>query len=62
LTSITDISRVVAEVAAPVNVLMLPGGPSLMELEAIGVRRVSTGGALARIAYASIEGATADLR
>lgn len=62
LTSIADISRVVAEVAAPVNVLMLPGGPSLAELEAIGVRRVSTGGALARTAYASIEGATADLR
>jgi 2-methylisocitrate lyase-like PEP mutase family enzyme len=62
LTSIVDISRVVREVDAPVNVLMLPGGPSLAELEAIGVRRVSTGGALARTAYASIEGATADLR
>jgi 2-methylisocitrate lyase-like PEP mutase family enzyme len=62
LTSIADISRVVGEVEAPVNVLLLPGGPSLMELEAVGVRRVSTGGALARTAYASIEGATADLR
>ena len=38
----------------PVNVLVSsPGGPSLRELEAMGVRRVSLGGALARVAWSA---------
>ena len=45
------IGRVVDELAAPVNVLAMPGGPSVPDLASIGVRRVSTGGALARAAY-----------
>jgi 2-methylisocitrate lyase-like PEP mutase family enzyme len=48
-----DIERLVAAVDAPVNVLALPGTPAIAELAAIGVRRVSTGGALARTAYAA---------
>lgn len=47
-----DIATIVAEVNVPVNVLALPGGPSIPELGRVGVRRVSTGGALARAAYA----------
>jgi 2-methylisocitrate lyase-like PEP mutase family enzyme len=43
----------VKEVQAPVNVLALPGAPAVAELAALGVRRVSTGGALARTAYAA---------
>jgi 2-methylisocitrate lyase-like PEP mutase family enzyme len=46
-----EIERLVAAVDAPVNVLALPGTPAIAELAAIGVRRVSTGGALARVAY-----------
>ena len=46
-----DISRVVAEAGLPVNVLLRPKGPSVAELAALGVRRISTGGALAHAAY-----------
>lgn len=55
LTSKADIRRVVVEVGAPVNALLMPNGPSIPELESLGVRRVSTGGYLARAAYASLD-------
>ena len=45
------ISRVVAETGAPVNVLLLPGGPTVAELTALGVRRISLGSGLSNIAY-----------
>ncbi len=54
LTDLDEIRRVVDEVGLAVNVLMLPGGPSLAELAAAGVRRVSTGGALALAAYGAM--------
>lgn len=50
----TVIEQVVTAVAAPVNVLALPGGPPTSRLAELGVRRVSTGGALARAAYGSL--------
>jgi 2-methylisocitrate lyase-like PEP mutase family enzyme len=49
-----QIARVVDAVGVPVNVLLLPHGPSVGELDAVGVRRVSTGGALASVAYAAM--------
>lgn len=55
LLDIDDIATVVREVGIPVNVLALPGTPSIAELAAVGVRRVSTGGALARHAYADLQ-------
>ena len=44
----------------PVNVLALPGGPTIAELASVGVRRVSTGSLLASAAYAALveEGAS----
>lgn len=54
LVSPGDISRLVSSVGAPVNVLLLPRGPSVDELAGIGVRRVSTGGALAFAAYGAL--------
>ncbi len=51
LTSMAEISAVVSRVAAPVNVLALPGVPDMRELGALGVRRVSTGSLLASAAY-----------
>jgi 2-methylisocitrate lyase-like PEP mutase family enzyme len=51
LSARDEIARVVDTVRVPVNVLALRNGPSVAELESIGVRRVSTGGALARVAY-----------
>lgn len=59
LTVAADIARVVTEVGAPINVLAMNAGPIVSELAGLGVRRVSTGGALARAAYAAaIAGAT----
>lgn len=47
LARLEDIRSVVTSLDRPVNVLLRPGGPSLSELAAAGVRRVSIGGALA---------------
>ena len=54
LVDAADITRVVNEVGKPVNVLALPGVPSVAELGPLGVRRVSTGGALAWVAYGAL--------
>jgi 2-methylisocitrate lyase-like PEP mutase family enzyme len=54
LTDLGQIEAVVKAVGIPVNVLALPGGPSVPELAAAGVRRVSTGGGLARAAYGAL--------
>jgi 2-methylisocitrate lyase-like PEP mutase family enzyme len=58
LTDLDQIARVVEAVRIPLNVLALPSGPSLGELAAAGVRRISTGSLLAGAAYgALLEGA-----
>lgn len=57
-----DIRRVVDAVGAPINVLALPGTPSVPELADLGVRRVSTGGALAWAAYGGFVAAATELR
>lgn len=56
-----DLRRVCHEVAAPVNALMMPGMPTVPELAALGVRRVSTGGALAFAAYGAMIAAAREL-
>jgi 2-methylisocitrate lyase-like PEP mutase family enzyme len=48
------IARIVKECDAPANVLLLPGGPSVAQLADIGVRRVSVGSSLSRIAYGAL--------
>jgi 2-methylisocitrate lyase-like PEP mutase family enzyme len=57
-----DIGRVTAAVGVPLNLLALPGCPPVPELAALGVRRVSTGGVLARVAYGALVRAAAELR
>lgn len=47
LRDIAQIEKVVSAVGIPVNVLAVPSGPSVPELRAVGVRRVSTGSLLA---------------
>ena len=54
ITDPDQIATVVEAVEAPVNVLALPGAPSVPELAALGVRRVSTGSLLARTAYGAM--------
>ncbi|MGQ0826461.1 MAG: isocitrate lyase/PEP mutase family protein [Actinomycetota bacterium] len=62
LNDIDDIRTVVAEVDLPVNVLALPGGPSVSELAAVGVKRVSVGSAFAYVALAAVVAAAEELR
>lgn len=62
LTRIEDIRRVVAEVGKPVNVLALPGVPSVDELAAADVARISVGGAFAFAAIAAVAEAARELR
>lgn len=61
LTLLNEIGRLVAEVDAPVNVLARINGPSVGELASGGVRRVSTGGALAYAAYGALVAAAREL-
>jgi 2-methylisocitrate lyase-like PEP mutase family enzyme len=56
-----DITRVVESVDAPVNVLAVAGAPTVGELTALGVRRISTGGSLAWAAYGSLRDAAREL-
>jgi 2-methylisocitrate lyase-like PEP mutase family enzyme len=61
LRDLGEISRVVDAVGVPVNVLLLGGGPSIAELDSVGVRRVSTGGLLAWAAYGALAAAGREL-
>ena len=60
LADIGHIARVVSE-TAPVNVLARVDGPDVAELATVGVRRVSTGGALAFAAYGALATAAREL-
>ena len=62
LHDLEDIRRVVAEVDRPVNVLALPNAPSIPELAAAGVKRVSVGGAFAYAALGAVVEAARELR
>jgi 2-methylisocitrate lyase-like PEP mutase family enzyme len=54
-----DDLRTLASVDLPVNVLARPGTPPVAELAALGVKRVSVGGAFAFVAYqAAVEAAS----
>ena len=61
LRDIDQIAAVVEAVGAPVNVLALPGGPTIGELAAVGVRRVSTGSLLASAAYGTLQAGAREL-
>jgi 2-methylisocitrate lyase-like PEP mutase family enzyme len=62
LADLEQIAAVVEAVGVPVNVLALPHGPSVAELASVGVRRVSTGGSLARAAYGALLAGAQELR
>lgn len=51
LLSADEIREIAAAVAVPLNVLAVPGLAPVAELRALGVRRVSAGAALSRVAY-----------
>jgi 2-methylisocitrate lyase-like PEP mutase family enzyme len=60
LPDMAAIKRVVA-LGLPVNVLLLPGGPTVAELGAVGVRRISTGSLLANAALGAFADASQSL-
>jgi 2-methylisocitrate lyase-like PEP mutase family enzyme len=62
LRSLEDVRTVVEAVRRPVNVLALPGMPSVAELAGAGVARISTGGALAFAALGAVVEAATELR
>jgi 2-methylisocitrate lyase-like PEP mutase family enzyme len=57
-----DIRQLVDSVDRPVNVLALPGAPTVAELAAAGVSRVSVGGAFAFAALGAVVEAARELR
>jgi 2-methylisocitrate lyase-like PEP mutase family enzyme len=61
LVDLAQIRRVVHESGAPVNVLLLPGGPSVAQLADAGVRRVSLGSGLSTVAYGAVVAAARTL-
>jgi 2-methylisocitrate lyase-like PEP mutase family enzyme len=61
LRSLEDIQAVVSSVDRPVNVLALPGAPSVPELASAGVARISVGGAFAFAAAGALVAAGREL-
>ena len=57
-----SIRAIVTAVDRPVNVLALPGTPTVAELAELGVARISVGGAWAYAAYAGVIAAATELR
>ncbi|MGD0378747.1 MAG: isocitrate lyase/phosphoenolpyruvate mutase family protein [Acidimicrobiales bacterium] len=62
ITALDDIGRVVSSVTRPVNVLARPGGPTVAELAAVGVARISVGGALCFAALGAVVEAARELQ
>jgi 2-methylisocitrate lyase-like PEP mutase family enzyme len=62
LVDLEQIAAVVTAVELPLNVLILPGGPTVAELAGVGVRRVSTGSLIAARAYGALVEAADALR
>ncbi len=62
LIRIDHIRRVVGAVGRPVNVLALAGAPSVDELAAVGVKRISVGGGFAFAAIDALVEAARELR
>jgi 2-methylisocitrate lyase-like PEP mutase family enzyme len=61
LRSLDDIRSVVESVDRPVNVLALPGGPTVAELAEAGVARVSVGGGFAYVGLGAVVDAAREL-
>jgi 2-methylisocitrate lyase-like PEP mutase family enzyme len=61
LRDLAQIEAVVRAVDRPVNVLLLPGGPTVGALGEAGVRRISVGGALSYVAAGAVASAAREL-
>ncbi len=61
LSTAADLTTVLDAIYRPLNVLALPNGPSVPELEALGVRRVSIGSSMYNAAAASLRAAATEI-
>ena len=62
LADLDQIATLIKAVGVPVNMLILPGGPSVTELGQAGARRISTGSLLSRISHGAMVAAAERLR
>ena len=62
LSTLEDIRQVLGEVDRPVNVLTMPGGPTVADLAAAGVARISVGSQFFVVAYGALADAAIELR
>jgi 2-methylisocitrate lyase-like PEP mutase family enzyme len=62
VTKLEEIRQLVSSVDLPVNVLALPGTPPVADLAAVGVSRISVGGAFAFVALGAVAEAARELR
>jgi 2-methylisocitrate lyase-like PEP mutase family enzyme len=62
VVKLDDIRQLVSSVDRPVNVLALPGAPSVSELAEAGVSRISIGGGFAYVAMGAVVEAARELR
>ena len=62
VVKLEDIRQLVSSVDRPVNVLALPGAPSVSELAEVGVSRISIGGGFAFVAMGAVVEAARELR
>jgi 2-methylisocitrate lyase-like PEP mutase family enzyme len=62
VTDAETIARLAREVRGPLNILATPAAPSIAELHALGVARVSTGSGPARAALALVRRMAGELR
>ena len=62
LTDANQIRRLVVELEAPINVLAMRETPSVPHLAELGVRRISTGGGLTRVAYGALVAAAREIQ
>lgn len=62
VSTLDDIRELVTSVERPLNVLAVPGCPSVAELAEVGVSRISVGGAFAYAALGALVEAATELR
>jgi 2-methylisocitrate lyase-like PEP mutase family enzyme len=61
LIDLSTLGTLVKESPLPINTMVWPGAPSVAELEAVGVRRISLGTAVAQAAYGLAHQATVEV-
>ncbi len=61
LSDLGEIEQVVRSVDAPLNALVVPGGPTVAELASVGVARISVGGAFHLVSLGAVEAAAREL-